>query len=81
MPVCPSSDTVTRDRQATTVAFEPVRVLFSRNAAGAVARLHWDLLCTVFEKQPTFKNPRLWMNGALAAIAVGTAVSVVRRRI
>jgi CubicO group peptidase (beta-lactamase class C family) len=53
-------------------------VVFSRGPDGRVAALHVDLVPISFHKRPDALNPRLWVNGALAAGA--TAIAVRRRR-
>jgi CubicO group peptidase (beta-lactamase class C family) len=53
------------------------RVVFSRNAAGDVTALSLALGPMSFQKQPDLRNPRPWINGALAACA--TSVLVQRR--
>ena len=57
-----------------------VRVVFSRDAAGATTGVHLDGILLSAEKQPANKNPRLWITGGLGALAVATTVGVVRRR-
>ena len=52
-------------------------VVFSREN-GEVTALHLGLTPMSFQKRPGVRNPRLWVNGALAAGA--TAIAVRRRR-
>lgn len=57
--------------------FGTQRVVFSRDADGAATRIHIDVVPLRLEKQPQFKNPRVWMTGAagaLAALAAGLAL-------
>lgn len=57
------------------------RVVFSRDARGATARVHVDMLPLWLEKQPAITNPRLWVTGTVGALAVATtAIAVGRRR-
>jgi CubicO group peptidase (beta-lactamase class C family) len=54
------------------------RIIFSRTASGTM-RVSFDLLPLSLERQPTITNPRLWISGALGALAVATAAVAVRR--
>jgi hypothetical protein len=55
-------------------------IIFTREASGTT-RVHFDLLPLSLERQPTSKNRRLWISGALGALAVAmTAVAVGRLR-
>jgi hypothetical protein len=53
-------------------------VVFSRDPDGEVTALHLGLAPMSFRKQPDVRNPRPWVNGALAVGA--TAIAVRRRR-
>ncbi len=55
------------------------RVVFSREPGVGTTAVHLDFGPLSFQKQPAIKNPRLWANGALGALAVATAVTAVRR--
>ena len=54
------------------------RVVFSRDPGGPM-RLHLDLMPISLQKQPATNNPRLWITGALGALAVATTAAAVRR--
>jgi hypothetical protein len=57
------------------------RVIFSRDAGTAITRVQLDLYPLALQKQPAIENPRLWITGALGALALGTtAIAVGRRR-
>ncbi len=56
------------------------RVIFSRDPAGAVTRLHLDLMPMSLQKQPAIKNPRPWVTAGVGALAVATAAVAIRRR-
>ncbi|MGE5333575.1 MAG: serine hydrolase, partial [Nitrososphaerota archaeon] len=63
--------------------FGAPRVVFSRDARGAAARIHIDVLPLRLEKRPDFKNPRLWMTGVTGvagALGVAAAGATVVRR-
>ncbi len=53
-------------------------VVFSRDTDGQVTALHVGLTPMSFQKRPGVRNPRPWLNGALAAGA--TALALRRRR-
>jgi hypothetical protein len=53
-------------------------VVFSREHGGQVAALHLGLMPMSFQKRPDVRNPRPWVNGALAATI--TAIAIRRRR-
>jgi CubicO group peptidase (beta-lactamase class C family) len=53
-------------------------VVFSRAPGGQVTALHIGLMPMSFQKRPDVRNPRPWVNGALAATL--TAIAVHRRR-
>jgi CubicO group peptidase (beta-lactamase class C family) len=55
------------------------RVVFSREAGVGTTAFHLDFAPMSFEKQSATKNPRLWVTGALGALAVAAAVTAVRR--
>jgi CubicO group peptidase (beta-lactamase class C family) len=55
------------------------RVIFSREPGVGTTAAHLDFGPLSFQKQPAIKNPRLWANGALCALAVASAVMAVRR--
>lgn len=57
-----------------------VRVVFSNDPGGATTQVHLDLMPVTLHKQPATLNPRWWVSGALGALSVFTAASVVRRR-
>lgn len=61
-------------------SFGTQRVVFSRTAGGAATRIHIDVLPLRLEKQPEFKNPRVWITGGLGALAAVTAASAIGRR-
>jgi CubicO group peptidase (beta-lactamase class C family) len=56
-----------------------VRVVFSRDAAGATTGAHLDGILLSAEKRPASRNPRLWATGAAGALAAATAVKAVLR--
>ena len=53
-------------------------VVFSRGPDGEVTALHLGLAPTPFKKRPDVRNPRLWVNGALAAGATALAARGLR---
>jgi CubicO group peptidase (beta-lactamase class C family) len=56
------------------------RVVFSQQPGAGTTALHLDFGALSFQKQPATKNPRLWVVGALGALAVtGAAIAVGRR--
>lgn len=57
-----------------------VKVVFSRDAAGATTGVHFDGILLSAEKRPANKNPRLWITWGLGGLAGATTVGVVRRR-
>jgi CubicO group peptidase (beta-lactamase class C family) len=61
-------------------ALGTTRVVFSRDARGAVSRLHVDILPLWFEKRPAVRNPRLWLTGAAGALAAASVATAVRWR-
>ncbi len=61
-------------------ALGTTRVVFSRDANGAAARIHVDVLPLRLEKQSAIKNPRLWITGGLGAVAAITAAGAIGRR-
>jgi CubicO group peptidase (beta-lactamase class C family) len=56
------------------------RVVFSREPGAAATSLHLDFAPLSFDRQPTIGNPRHWGTAALAALAVATTATAVRRR-
>ncbi len=56
------------------------RVVFSQDPGGQTTGVHFDLYPLSLQKQPAAKNPRLWVTGALGALAIVTAAGVIRRR-
>jgi len=52
-------------------------VVFSRKPDGEVTALHVGLTPMSFQKRPDVRNPRPWVNGALAA---GVMALALRRR-
>ena len=56
------------------------RVIFSREPGVGTTALHLDFAPLSFQKQTARTNPRLWVTGALGALAVATTASAVRRR-
>jgi CubicO group peptidase (beta-lactamase class C family) len=56
------------------------RVVFSHDAQGAATGIHIDVLPLRLEKQPEFKNPRVWIASGLGAFAAVTAAGAVGRR-
>jgi len=52
--------------------------VFSREPGGQVTALHIGLMPMSFQKEPDVRNPRPWVNIALAATL--TAIAVHRRR-
>lgn len=48
------------------------RVIFSREPGVGTTALHLDSALMSVHKQPAIKNPRLWITGALGALAVAT---------
>jgi hypothetical protein len=57
--------------------FGTQRVVFSRDAGGAAARIHIDVVPLRLEKQPEFKNPRVWIASGLGALAAVTTAGAV----
>ena len=53
-------------------------VVFSRGPDDDVTALHLGLTPTPFQKRPDLRNPRLWVNGALAAGAAALAARGLR---
>jgi hypothetical protein len=56
------------------------RVVFSQNPMGSTTAVHIDLFPLSLQKQPAATNPRLWVTGALGALALAGAAIAVRRR-
>jgi CubicO group peptidase (beta-lactamase class C family) len=56
------------------------QVVFSRDARGAITRIHVDMLPLWLEKQLAIRNPRLWVTGAAGALAVAAAVTAATGR-
>lgn len=56
-----------------------VRVVFSRDAAGAATGVHLDGILLSAEKRPASRNPRSWATGAAGALVVAATAGVVRR--
>ena len=56
------------------------RVVFSRESGAAATSLHLDFAPLSFDKQPAISNPRPWGTAALAALAVATTATALRRR-
>ena len=57
------------------------RIIFSREPRRGVMRMHLDVMPMSLEKQQASRNPRLWIAGALGALAVaGGAAAAIRRR-
>ena len=56
------------------------RVVFGRAPGGEVTAVHLDIAPLSLQRQPDATNPRLWVTGALGALAVASAVTAVRRR-
>ncbi|HET7248025.1 MAG TPA: serine hydrolase domain-containing protein [Streptosporangiaceae bacterium] len=50
------------------------RIVFSRGPGGDVTALHLDTYPMTLHKRPAVRNPRPWINGALAAGATALAV-------
>jgi CubicO group peptidase (beta-lactamase class C family) len=55
------------------------RVIFSQEPGVGTTAAHLDLFPLSFQKQPAAKNPRLWVTGALGALAVGAIVGAAKR--
>jgi CubicO group peptidase (beta-lactamase class C family) len=55
------------------------KVVFSRDAGGVTA-VHTDFVPLSLQKQQAIKNPRLWMTGAVGALAVVATFVAVRQR-
>jgi CubicO group peptidase (beta-lactamase class C family) len=55
------------------------RVVFSRDPGGATTRVHLDFVPLSLQKQPPRGHRRLWITGALAALAVAATATAVRR--
>jgi CubicO group peptidase (beta-lactamase class C family) len=60
--------------------FGTERVVFSRDAQGAAAGIHIDVVPLRLEKRPAIQNPRVWIAGGLGALAALTAAGAVGRR-
>ena len=58
---------------------DTVRVVFSRDDAGATTGVHLDGILLSAEKLTASSNPRLWATSVAGALAVATAVRAVRR--
>ncbi len=56
------------------------RVIFSREPRRGTMRVHLEVMPLSLEKRPASKNPRLWITGALGALALAASVVAVRRR-
>ena len=56
------------------------RVVFSQDAGGQTTGLHVDLHPLSLQKQPAIKNPRLWISGAVGALAAASTAAAFRRR-
>lgn len=54
------------------------RVIFSQEHGAGTTAAHLDFAPLSFQKQPTAKNPRLWLAGALGAFGLGAAVMAAR---
>lgn len=74
LPHADDADVFTVD--LTALGAGPSRVVFSRGADGAVTGLHLALEPMSFAKRPDRRNPRPWLDGALA---VGATAVVLRR--
>jgi CubicO group peptidase (beta-lactamase class C family) len=55
------------------------RVIFSQEPGMGTTAAHLDFAPLAFQKQPAAKNPRLWLTGALGALAVGATALAARR--
>ncbi len=55
------------------------RTVFSGTPAAGVTAVHLDLMPVSLQKQAASKNPRLWISGALGALAVAATATAVRR--
>ncbi len=55
------------------------RVVFSHEPGTGTTALHLDVMPVSLPKQPARTNPRLWMTGALGALAAATTATAVRR--
>ncbi len=62
-----------------TFGIETGRVIFSRQPGVGTTAVHLDFAPLSFQKQPATKNPRLWITGALGALAVAAMVTAIRR--
>lgn len=62
-----------------TFGIDTGRVIFSREPGVGTTAVHLDFGPLSFQKQPAIKNPRLWITGALGALAVATAATAIRR--
>ena len=56
------------------------RVIFSREPGVGTTALHLDFAPLSFQKETARTNPRLWVTGALGALAVATTALAVRWR-
>jgi hypothetical protein len=56
-------------------------VVFSRKPDGEVTALHLGLTPMSFQKRPDVRNPRLWVNGALAVGATALAARRLRAHV
>jgi hypothetical protein len=54
--------------------------VFSRERDGEVTALHLGLTGMSLQKRPNVRNPRAWVNGALAAGATALAIRRLRTR-
>jgi CubicO group peptidase (beta-lactamase class C family) len=55
------------------------RVIFSREPGVGTAAFHLDFAPLSFQKQPASKHPRLWITGAVGALAVAATATAARR--
>jgi CubicO group peptidase (beta-lactamase class C family) len=56
------------------------RVVFSRDPGGAATQVHLDLIPLTLRKQPSAKNPGLWVTGVFGALAIAASVVALRKR-
>jgi CubicO group peptidase (beta-lactamase class C family) len=56
------------------------RIVFSGEPGAGTTRIHTDMFPLSLQKQPANQNPRLWITGALGALAVTATAAAVRRR-
>ena len=59
---------------------ETGRVIFSQEGGVGTTAVHFDFGPMSFQKQPASTNPRLWVTGALGALAVAAIVTSAWRR-